>query len=52
MNNDHAFWEIVYRSLMAIASAIKRYKLTGNNGTIVTAFSEVDTISIPLDKDS
>jgi hypothetical protein len=25
--SERAFWEIIYRSLMAIAAAIKRYKL-------------------------
>lgn len=27
MHNDYLFWETVYRCLMSVASAIKKYKL-------------------------
>ena len=29
MDNERAFWEMLYRALMMAANAIKRYKLNG-----------------------
>jgi hypothetical protein len=30
-NDDHLFWLAVYRAVMALAAAIKRYKLQGED---------------------
>ena len=47
---DRALWEVFYRALMAMAKAIKKYKLSGDAQYVPLESSDTDTISVAFDE--